>query len=572
MHGRVTLNGSVIDFEHFFRREEQGCTYRRALEALLLELDDAAADLLALELREGRAAWLTQLCASGGRALFAGKASSGTLTALALQGFTLDVLDLDAQRARFAAFRAREQTAGRVTFVQRPTGPYRLVVLEDGLPAQLAPFVELLEPEGELVLVADNRLGYKRSLGKKGEFAVPGPFAYARLALARDSRERTLGGYRRALRRAGASEVEGFALYPHRLDFSHVVALESAYPALTIGPMEQKNRLKLAGKALGFFPLLAPSFALVARRSTGQKKRIERVLGALAERLGERTPQVEAIVATRGNSAVVHTRAGAEWTLHVPLAPKNIPQTERHFRALGEVRARFPALPVPEPLFFGTLEGLTFSCERRLPGWTAPQACGDQARIARMLGQVAQRLPELAVRASRPFDETDFEQQIAARFRLVIEHAAVPETIARLERMLGEARAQLLGRSLPLVYYHADLRAKHVQVDAQGNLLGILDWGTAEAEGLPYFDLLHLVVHEVKQEHGLSAGAAWRRLLARELRDYERECLERYCTAIGLEANVARVIEELYPVLVAAMAEKNWDYSRPRWLQRQFGI
>jgi len=154
----------------------------------------------------------------------------------------------------------------------------------------------------------------------------------------------------------------------------------------------------------------------------------------------------------------------------------------------------------------------------------------------------------------------------------VIEHAAVPETIARLERMLGEARAQLLGRSLPLVYYHADLRAKHVQVDAQGNLLGILDWGTAEAEGLPYFDLLHLVVHEVKQEHGLSAGAAWRRLLARELRDYERECLERYCTAIGLEANVARVIEELYPVLVAAMAEKNWDYSRPRWLQRQFGI
>ena len=25
-------------------------------------------------------------------------------------------------------------------------------------------------------------------------------------------------------------------------------------------------------------------------------------------------------------------------------------------------------------------------------------------------------------------------------------------------------------------------------------------------------------------------------------------------------------------VLVAAMAEKNWDYSRPRWLHEQFGI
>ena len=572
MHGRVTLNGSVIDFEHFFRREEQGCTYRRALEALLLELDDAAADLLALELREGRAAWLTQLCASGGRALFAGKASSGTLTALALQGFTLDVLDLDAQRARFAAFRAREQTAGRVTFVQRPTGPYRLVVLEDGLPAQLAPFVELLEPEGELVLVADNRLGYKRSLGKKGEFAVPGPFAYARLALARDSRERTLGGYRRALRRAGASEVEGFALYPHRLDFSHVVALESAYPALTIGPMEQKNRLKLAGKALGFFPLLAPSFALVARRSQGQKKRIERVLGALAERLGERTPQVEAIVATRGNSAVVHTRAGAEWTLHVPLAPKNIPQTERHFRALGEVRARFPALPVPEPLFFGTLEGLTFSCERRLPGWSAPRDCGIEARRKRTLMQLAEILPRLVVRAAQPLDESTFEAQIAARFRIVIEHAALPATIAALEQRLSQARVQLLGKSLPLVFYHADLRAKHVQVDEQGNVLGIMDWGTAEAEGLPYFDLLQLLVHELKQEHGFSVGEAWRRVCAREIRNYERAALERYCAAVGIDAETATAIEQLFPVLVAAMAEKNWDYSRPRWLHRQFGI
>jgi aminoglycoside phosphotransferase (APT) family kinase protein len=227
---------------------------------------------------------------------------------------------------------------------------------------------------------------------------------------------------------------------------------------------------------------------------------------------------------------------------------------------------------VPEPLFFGALEGLTFSCERRLPGWTAPQACGDQPRIARMLGQVAELLPRLVVRAAQPLSEADFEEQVAARFRLVIEHAAVPGTIARLERMLVEARAKLLGRSLPLVFYHADLRAKHVQVNAQGNVLGILDWGTAEAQGLPYFDLLHLVVHEVKQEHGLSAGEAWRRVLARALRGYERECLERYCAAIGLEPDAARAIEGLYPVLVAAMAEKNWDYSRPRWLARQFGL
>jgi len=61
-------------------------------------------------------------------------------------------------------------------------------------------------------------------------------------------------------------------------------------------------------------------------------------------------------------------------------------------------------------------------------------------------------------------------------------------------------------------------------------------------------------------------------LLARELRGYEKECLEKYCALVGLEPEVARAIEGMYPVLVAAMAEKNWDYSRPRWLQRQFGL
>ncbi|MBK7644726.1 MAG: aminoglycoside phosphotransferase family protein [Planctomycetes bacterium] len=560
----------------FFEREAQGLSFRKALEALLLELEDADADLLALLQREGRAAWLVALAAREGRALFVGSPLSGTVTALALQGFAVELgADADGREARFAAFRAREQTPGRVRVVAEPGQGYALIVLEDGppgFPEALSMLEQRLAPEGELVLVVDNRLGYKRSLGRKGEFHVASPLEFARSLFGRDPYPRTLRGWRQLIEGGRVRSVEAFALYPHRLDFSHVVALDEPFPALTIGPMEKKNRAKLAGKALGLFPVLAPSFALVARLGERPAARIERVLGALAEKLGERQPIAEAIVATRGNSAVVHTREGAAWTLHVPLAPKNIPQTERHLRTLGEVRARFPGFPVPEPLFFGTLEGLTFSCERRLPGWTAPQACGDQPRIARMLGQVAELMPKLVVRAPRPFDEADFEAQIAARFRLVIEHAAVPATIAKLERMLTEARAKFLGAQLPLVFYHADLRAKHVQVDAQGNVLGILDWGTAEPEGLPYFDLLHLVVHEVKQEHGLSAGAAWRRLLARELRDYERECLERYCAAVGLAPEVARAIEAIYPVLVAAMAEKNWDYSRPRWLHRQFAL
>ncbi len=45
-----------------------------------------------------------------------------------------------------------------------------------------------------------------------------------------------------------------------------------------------------------------------------------------------------------------------------------------------------------------------------------------------------------------------------------------------------------------------------------------------------------------------------------------------YAKTLGLSSSVVAAIDAIYPVLVAAMAEKNWDFSRPRWLHKQFGI
>ncbi|MEM7517058.1 MAG: hypothetical protein AAF368_09080 [Planctomycetota bacterium] len=81
------------------------------------------------------------------------------------------------------------------------------------------------------------------------------------------------------------------------------------------------------------------------------------------------------------------------------------------------------------------------------------------------------------------------------------------------------------------------------------------------------------IVHERIHEHDLHAGRAWS--LVREegsLRDYERSALDRYSEPLGLTRDYRDAIEMAYPVLVAAMAEKNWDYSRPEWLHRHFGF
>jgi aminoglycoside phosphotransferase (APT) family kinase protein len=259
--------------------------------------------------------------------------------------------------------------------------------------------------------------------------------------------------------------------------------------------------------------------------------------------------------------------------VHFPLSQQQHEQLQSHQSRLALLRARFGSVPVPQPLWIGVAQELQVACERRLGGLTAPQITGRHPIVERMFADVARDFSTLTMRAAREFDAADFERLVAARFELVMRHAGVPRTIEALAVLREEMRAALVGAHFPLVLQHADLRSKHVQVAPDGAVIGYLDWGSSELEDLPFFDVLHLVAHERKQAGGLSAAQAWRLVSERsELRDYERRTLDDYCARLASPERVRRAIEAMYPVLVAAMAERNWDFSRPRWLSRQFEI
>jgi aminoglycoside phosphotransferase (APT) family kinase protein len=467
-------------------------------------------------------------------------------------------------------------------------GAFDLVVREGGLPGSTGDAgYDLAEcarvSRGEVILVADNRFGYKRSAGAHGAFHVLGPLEYTGAVASPARGQRSLWGYRRALARAGLPEAEPYALYPHSGQFVHVVALDRPRPRLPIGPKERANRLKILGARLGLFPVLTPSFALFAARAPARgPRRVERILAELCARIGEGPAEVDQLVATRGNTAVLLTRAAGErgddespagrYCLHLPLCPYQQRLCERHAEALPRLAAERPRVPVPELFFAGAIEGAYVTCERRLAGHTAPDISDEPAVAERMLAEVAELAAALALGPPRVLDEAAFAELVEAKFELVLRHAAVPATLSRVRELRARARAELLGRRLPRVRYHADLRGKHVQIDRKGGVLGILDWGTLEDEGLPYVDLLHLVVHERKQAESLTAGAAWRRVTSPGRLARERSARERYAAALGLEPDYLDLVEAIYPVLVAAMAESHWDYSRPRWVHTQFEL
>jgi hypothetical protein len=90
---------------------------------------------------------------------------------------------------------------------------------------------------------------------------------------------------------------------------------------------------------------------------------------------------------------------------------------------------------------------------------------------------------------------------------------------------------------------------------------------------LPYSDLLQFLVHELKQARCATALEAWKALGPEgQVSERERALLARYAARLGLSLAFQAAMEDCFPVFVAAMAEANWDYSRPRWVHRQFGI
>lgn len=583
------------ELDEFFDQVARGVPFKAALEELLLALPIERAEHFMLLLREGRAAWLPLLKSRGGPALLVGNAFSGSAHALAAAGFEVTLLDPSAERLRFEAVRCEALTGvspalvvggltARLPFAE---GSFELVVQEDGLPGENSSWghsaAELRRvSRGEVLVVADNRLGYKRSLRARGEFAVPSPLQYALDVATRARGAHGLSGYRKRLTFPESGPPRALALYPHSLDFAHVVGLDGQGPTLHVGPMERRNKLKMLGQRAGLFPLLTPSFAVISesRRLHDSPWRVERILAQLAERIGEPLPEVEELVATRGNTALLqtHVRGAApedpagRWSLHVPLSPQQVRQIDRHHGVIERLWSS-KELPVPEPLFRGELEGVSLSCERRLGGLTAPQLSGTREKVERTLADLVDQLARVVARPARALDEEDFERFFGARFELVARFCGRAETRRELARLRDQTREAVLGLEVPLVLYHADLRSKHLQVDEQGHVLGYLDWGSSVDADLPYSDLLQFLVHELKQARCGTAREAWQALEpGGRLTSSERSLLRAYSASLGLSEEFQQAMERCFPVFVAAMAEANWDYSRPRWVHRQFGL
>lgn len=578
------------DLDGYRRRRGAGAPFKDNYEALLRELPAEVADRLTQLQKESRAAWLFEL-PRGEQALLVGNALSGLVQPLASVGFQVTLLDPWADRAELALDAAEAVVPTRVRRVPwtgrvpLPFGDRSFdLVIDEELPTDRSWLDELRRVcDGELLVQGDNRWGYKRSSGRYWDYRVPGPIEYLREGLAPGHGERSLGAYRRSLSDPEFAEPRAYALYPHRRDFAHVVALDASHPSLCIGPAERRNPPKIWAQRLGLFRHLTPSFALLLQRRERipLPVRIDTILTELAERIGEPAPRAEHLIGTRGNTALIQTRLpGASpedprgrWTLHVPLCVHHGPALDRHIESLRRVAEQFPEVPVPEALFAGELDGVWLTCERRLGGEASHHWIGAHPAADRLIRSASKNLAALVTRATTPLDSREFAELVEDRLEVLLRGDLSERSKRALEALVSQAKEVLLGSSLPRMLVHGDLRAKHVQATSEGQPLGYLDWGTARGDDLPGYDLVHLLVHNRKQRHGERDDEAWRKLRERRgIRPSEREALEGYFDSLGIDEASADALLSLYPLFVGHTAEAHWPFSRPAWFEKHFDL
>jgi hypothetical protein len=149
-------------------------------------------------------------------------------------------------------------------------------------------------------------------------------------------------------------------------------------------------------------------------------------------------------------------------------------------------------------------------------------------------------------------------------FGLLFDAAArtQPPLQAQVERLRRSVEPRLLGRLLPLGWCHGDFKIENVTYDAATlRVAGVLDWEHATQTGLPYIDLMYLLLYN-RRIRGSNWMDAFRALaLERRLSAEERALEQRFLADTGVPADLTPALAAMFLVhhLGVRLALTQWS-------------
>ena len=202
---------------------------------------------------------------------------------------------------------------------------------------------------------------------------------------------------------------------------------------------------------------------------------------------------------------------------------------------------------VPSLLFWGDLAGRPMLIESALDG----RPVFDHLQPATLRANALRATDWLAALAGQPAPtpRAEWWGRLAAPvlddFERNFRAVASPQRLAATHALLATLDA------LPLVCEHRDFEPWNVRQAADGSLV-VLDWETAEPQGLPAMDLIYFLTYLALSLGGALDSAEATRTVYRQLLDAGTapgklfaECLARYAERVGLDPAALRPLRRL---------------------------
>ncbi|UCF69324.1 MAG: aminoglycoside phosphotransferase family protein, partial [Acidobacteriota bacterium] len=401
-----------------------------------------------------------------------------------------------------------------------------------------AEMARVVQPDGFAYLALRNRFSLSRS---------------------RATPPATVTGLRRvavitALRRHGFRTLR---VYPLVLDQELVtdVLINGGYRSVrnSFRFTERSKELLLRPPLASF---LAPAVAIVAHRRPAEPSGLQQLLVETAPHLGElpnatRPLSVERYQISHGKAVVTLRVPGGGRQRFVALMPLREDSSRRQREEIAILRQLHAkqlqvSRCVPKPLSEGRVQTRPFHLQTAIDGIAIDLPFTQMASITR---QAAEALTQFhrETRREAVLDGEQLTRLVRDPIRRVVEKLG-SESDEPSRRIAERIETAWHGRRVPLVWCHGDYKLENVLFRRHDlKLCGIIDWDLSQPRSLPLLDLVYLVGYNHRIRTGMRIEEFTRNLLLTErLEPFDRELIDAYIAALGLDSATVALLRGLF--------------------------
>lgn len=396
----------------------------------------------------------------------------------------------------------------------------------------------VLRPNGCIYLDADNRLGLAR--GRSGSART-----YSRF------------GYRRLLRRAGFESVQ------------FCEALRSP-----VGSRRDSWRRRLKKRLQGY-KWFAPSFNILAAPQRLDSSWAEHLAAHVARELDlANGTDCLSIRVSGAHTAGLIMVLGGRCVVRVSLEPADAARVKRNFEGLCVARDLVRAavdVRTPEPLLEDTYEGVPFTVESHLEGWTIDRMRPlARAPEEEKMFDLLLALKQLGMFQTSPGDDSFWHQRVVLPLEKAVSWAETDTQRCMATEVAAHA-AEIDGSAIPLAFSHGDFKWANILVTDTSPTVALVDWDRWDARDFVSYDFLHFVCNHRKLRDGCAWPVAFRDWLAGEGQDeQELRWTHRFCEQQSLRPGWEMAGGLAYWARdVASSAGTRFDLDRP-WIRKTF--